>query len=60
MTALRPNDIGYLKRVDRADGWSDLIDGFGNVAAQVRTDAMPEWSRDGRVYRFRLTETEPV
>lgn len=54
------SDIGFLKRADRSDGWSDLIDGFDNVAARVRTDALPAWSRDGHAYRFRLTETEPV
>lgn len=47
------HDLGWLKRVDVGDGWTNLVDGFGNVAVTIRTENMPEWFKDRTMQRMR-------
>lgn len=53
------HDVGYLKRVDQPNGFTKLVDGFGETVAELPTDQMPDWSKDGDVRRFRLEVTNP-
>lgn len=52
----RDHDLGYLKRRDRSNGWSDLLGGNDEVIATVRTDAIAPRSQNLRRFRIRLTE----
>lgn len=54
------HDLGYLKRVDRGDGWTDLLDGFGKIAATVRTDSIASTCNNLAVRRFRITEHRQI
>lgn len=49
------HDLGWLKRVDRSDGLSDLMDGFSDSVAVVQTSALEPYSRNGQMVRYRLT-----
>jgi hypothetical protein len=53
----KTDDVGFLKRRDLGDGWSELLDGFGKRAALVHTAALDEHCRDGEVRRYRMTST---
>lgn len=52
------DDVGYLRRVDRGGGWSDLVDGWGNPAVRIRTEFLDGRCKNGDVRRFR-TRLEP-
>lgn len=47
------HEQGYVKRVDRADGWSDLVDWSGRVVATVRTEVVARVCDNGDVRRLR-------
>lgn len=49
------HDLGFLKRVDQGDGWSALVDGFGETVATVRTEEVAKCSENFDVKRFRVT-----
>jgi hypothetical protein len=49
------HDLGWLKRVDRGDGQSDLIDPFGDSVATVETATLEPYSQNLGVVRYRLT-----
>lgn len=50
------HDLGFLKRVDRPNGKSQLVDWAGQIVAVVDTAALPADSV--RVRRYRYTEGE--
>jgi len=47
------HEQGFVKRVDRRDGWSDLVDWSGRAVATVRTEMLANVCENGKVRRLR-------
>lgn len=53
----RTHDLAWLKRVDLADGQSELLDAFGNRVAIVQTERLAGLCDNLAVARYKLTVT---
>jgi hypothetical protein len=57
---MKTHDLGWLKRVDRGDGYSDLVDGFGSSVAVVETASVDRLCANLEVRRCRMTDLPGV